>query len=121
MGKWKFLLNGRVPDFEATWESACIIQQRFPDLHLKDKLDSTVGRNGEKPLLKVGGREVIPRTGGKTPTPQVTVELGQVLLRTGSKKVVPVRRAWLGSLEHFIPRAAKLAVPLSISHLLLPN
>ena len=65
----------------------------------------------------VGGREITQRLHIKSPTPLIKGEVallpvnkGPVLLRRESKKVVPVRRAWMESLKYFIPRVVTLAV-----------
>ena len=55
--KWKGL-----PDFEATWESATIMAQRFPEFQLEDKLKLLVGRDGKTPIIHYQRRHKLKGT-----------------------------------------------------------
>ena len=44
--QWKGL-----PDYESTWELACLIHQRFPEFQLEEKLKLLAGRDGKTPVL----------------------------------------------------------------------
>ena len=60
---WKGL-----PDFEATWESAAVISQQFPEFKLEDKLNLLVGGNGKTPIITYQRRN--RRTNGRVNSQQ---------------------------------------------------
>ena len=39
------------PYFEVAWDKSRIIRERFPDIHLEDKLEYMAGSDGKRPLL----------------------------------------------------------------------